>query len=56
MPLDYFKLSPAETIFVDDDKKNVASAKKLGLAGIHFTSTTQAIAEINKQLEQKTLS
>ena len=54
--LEYFKLNPAETIFVDDNKKNIASAKKLGITGVHFTSTNQAIAEINKQLEQKTLS
>ena len=55
MALEYFKLNPEDTIFVDDSKKNVAGAKKVGMTGIHFLSTKQAIADIGKQLEQKTL-
>ena len=55
MALKYFKLNANDTIFIDDSKKNVMGAKKVGLTGIHFTSTPQAIVDINKQLEQKTL-
>ena len=55
MVLDYFKLNPKDTVFIDDSKKNVAGAKKAGITGIHFSSTAQAVADINKQLEQKTL-
>ena len=31
-------ISPAETIFIDDNLPNVESAKKVGMAGHHFTS------------------
>ena len=53
--LDYFKLNPKETIFVDDRKKNVAGAKKAGISSILFSSNSQAIADIEKHLGQKTL-
>lgn len=55
MALEYFKLDPKETIFIDDSKKNIAGAKKAGVTGVHFLSTEQAIADTNKHLEQKTL-
>ncbi len=55
MALDYFKLDSKDTIFIDDSKKNVAGAKKAGLTGIHYLSTSQTIADIDKHLEQKTL-
>lgn len=55
LAIEYYKLNASDTIFIDDSKKNVIGAKKTGLTAIHFTSTAQAIADINKQLEQKTL-
>jgi putative hydrolase of the HAD superfamily len=31
------RVSPQETIFIDDNEKNVHSAEQLGIRGIHFT-------------------
>ena len=32
-----YSLNPAQTIFIDDNIKNVATAKEVGLDAIHFT-------------------
>jgi putative hydrolase of the HAD superfamily len=39
-------LAPGECLFVDDVEVNVAAARALGLAAVHFRSNEQAIAEI----------
>lgn len=43
-------LAPAEVVFVDDNPGNVAAAKALGWAAIHFVDTAQAIADIGRAL------
>ena len=39
-------LTPPECLFVDDVEVNVAAARKLGLAAVHFRDNEQAIPEI----------
>lgn len=36
MIMDHFGVNPSETLFIDDSKKNVESAKKLGINIIHL--------------------
>jgi epoxide hydrolase-like predicted phosphatase len=40
----------AECLFVDDVEDNVAAARGMGMAAIHFRSNDQAIAEIEDEL------
>jgi putative hydrolase of the HAD superfamily len=42
--------SPAECLFIDDVEANVAAARELGLAVVHFRDNDQAIAEIEATL------
>ncbi len=42
---------PAEAIFVDDMPENVAAASALGMRGIQFQNTAQAIAEVRRYLD-----
>jgi glucose-1-phosphatase len=37
---------PEETVFVDDNKANIAAARDLGMAAIHFTPTVDIPAEL----------
>lgn len=39
-------LAPAEVLFVDDAAENIAAARSLGIRGVHFVSTDDAIAEL----------
>jgi putative hydrolase of the HAD superfamily len=39
-------VQPAEAIFIDDVQENVTAAQAIGMAGIRFVSTEQAIEEI----------
>lgn len=41
-------IRPDETIFIDDLKKNILSAKSLGLNTIHYTSHKRFLKEFNK--------
>ena len=43
-------IRPEEMIFLDDVEENVAAARDLGAHGILFTSTAQAIADIESSL------
>lgn len=43
-----YRLRPEETIFLDDNRENVAAARELGLAGIHFRSLKHALAQMIK--------
>lgn len=43
-------VAPNEIIFLDDRPENVAAARECGLQAVLFTSTAQAIAEIEAQL------
>ena len=49
--LDRLDVKPMETVFVDDFSENIKGATALGLKAIHFAGTGQAIADINKLLE-----
>ncbi len=44
---------PEDALFVDDVPGNVAGAKAIGMAAVHFRDTAQAIAEIERHLVAK---
>jgi putative hydrolase of the HAD superfamily len=46
-----FALEPAKTVFIDDLKHNVATARALGWHGIHFESAPQLQAELDLLLQ-----
>jgi epoxide hydrolase-like predicted phosphatase len=41
-----------QTVFVDDLAENVQGARAVGMWGIHFTSTEQALAEVQEYLNE----
>jgi HAD superfamily hydrolase (TIGR01509 family) len=43
-------IGAAECLFVDDVEVNVEAARELGMTGIHFRSTDQAIPEVEAAL------
>lgn len=47
--LDQYKLEPGNCIFIDNDKENVAAAKKLGMNAIQYTTFKKVRSEL-KQL------
>ena len=44
-------VAPQEALFVDDMEENVEAARAIGMRGIRFGNTRQAIAEIQKHLD-----
>ncbi|MEM5790930.1 MAG: HAD family phosphatase [Candidatus Aenigmatarchaeota archaeon] len=42
------KLSPEEVIFIDNRMNNVESAKRIGMIGIHFSSSEKLIEDLRK--------
>ena len=44
-------IGAVECLFVDDVEDNVAAARELGMTGVQFRSSDQAIAEIEEALE-----
>ncbi len=46
MVLEKLDVAPEETVFIDDFIKNIESARKLGMFGIHFQNKDQAMAEL----------
>ncbi len=46
--LDKLKLKPAEVIFIDDKKRNIDGAKKLGIKGIVFKNLAQLKRDLEK--------
>ena len=44
---DRYQLKPEDTVFIDDSKPNVETAKKLGVHAIHFNSPGQVREELN---------
>lgn len=49
--LDQLKVAPSEAIFVDDLLENIHAACDLGINGIHFQNTEQALAEVRAYLK-----
>jgi putative hydrolase of the HAD superfamily len=49
-----YALEPGETLFIDDLKCNVQTARELGWHGIHFESALQLQAELANLLDQAT--
>lgn len=47
-------ITAAEVVFVDDNAENIEAAGGLGLRGVHFRSTEQAISELNELLQGRT--
>lgn len=43
-----FNLLPAETIFIDDNMRNIKAAEELGIISIHFTSPESLHSELIK--------
>lgn len=46
---DKLGVGPAETLFLDDNPKNVRAAEALGIHGIHFTTTDQLRLELARR-------
>ena len=43
---DRYQLKPEDTVFIDDSKPNIETAKKLGVHAIHFNSPSQVREEV----------
>lgn len=43
-------VAPHEAIFIDDMLGNVEAARAIGMCGVHFVNTAQAIAEVKQHL------
>ena len=43
-----FDLKPVESLFIDDNKRNIEAAKALGIRSIHFSSPQQLEKELKK--------
>lgn len=52
--LELMEVEAKETIFVDDLLENIAGAEAVGIKGIQFKSTDQAIADINSLISNQT--
>jgi putative hydrolase of the HAD superfamily len=48
--LDQLQIAPQEAIFVDDLIENIQAACDLGIHGIHFRNTDQAVTEVRALL------
>ena len=51
MLLETLELAPEETVFVDDFIENIEAARNVGMHGIHFQGKEQAMAELQRLLE-----
>lgn len=47
--LDRYNVKPEESLFIDDNYRNILAAEKLGINSIHFTSPEQLRAELLKR-------
>ena len=47
--IDYYKLSPEEIFFIDDQLRNVEAAQQLGIQAVVFKSTAQLTQELLKR-------
>jgi len=46
-------LQPAEVLFIDDNKKNVQTAKEMGLSIIHYVTYERLVSELENLLDEK---
>lgn len=51
--LNYLKMQPRQTIFIDDNADNIRSASKLGIKTVLAVSPRQTVVEIKKLLKQR---
>jgi len=49
--LDRYKIKPEDSLFIDDNKRNIEAAEKLGIHCIHFISSEQLAREVAIYLE-----
>ena len=45
--LDRFNIAPSETLFIDDNFRNIRGAEALGINGIHFLTPEKLIKDLN---------
>lgn len=45
--LDRFNIAPSETLFIDDNLRNIRGAEALGINGIHFLTPEKLIKDLN---------
>ena len=45
--LDRFNIAPSETLFIDDNLRNIKGAEALGINGIHFSTPEKLIIDLN---------
>ncbi|MDC7993685.1 HAD family hydrolase [Altibacter sp. HG106] len=48
LALSRYDITPSEAIFIDDNKRNVAAAEKLGITALHFTGAKQLATDLNR--------
>ena len=48
LTLSRYDITPSEAIFIDDNKRNVAAAEKLGITALHFTGAKQLATDLNE--------
>lgn len=46
--LDRYNVNPAESLFIDDNYRNVLAAEKMGIKSIHFKSAEELSAKLNE--------
>lgn len=49
--LDRFSLKPEQSLFIDDNPKNVAAARQMGMSGLVFTSVEQLKMDLDAALQ-----
>lgn len=47
--LDRYKVKPEEALFIDDNKRNIIAAEKMGITSIHFTSANELAVQLNNK-------
>ena len=45
--LDRFNIAPSETLFIDDNLRNIKGAEAIGINGIHFSTPEELIKDLN---------
>ena len=45
--LDRFNIAPSETLFIDDNLRNIKGAEAIGINGIHFSTPENLIKDLN---------